>query len=79
MKHAYAERGFVAGDLSLFLQASGLYRAADANGDEQVVPDHDSPQARPVVSLNELYLSQDLVPELNLLVGTEVLKKLEAK
>jgi len=69
LKHAYAERGFVSADLSLFAQAAGIFRTLDENGNEVVVADHPVPASTPLVSLSEMYLSQDVRPELNLLLG----------
>ncbi len=69
VKHGYAERGFVSGDLSLFARFAGSFVTADAEGNRVPVPDHDVPALRPLVSLNELYLSQEVRPELNLLAG----------
>jgi hypothetical protein len=69
VKHSYAETGFVSGDLSLFARVAGSFRTADAEGNRVVVPDHDVPALRPLASINELYLSHDLAPELSLLAG----------
>ena len=69
LKHSFAERAFVYGDLSLFLRAAGNFRSLGPDGQEQVEPAHDVPAHRPLTSLNELYVSVDVVPELNLLAG----------
>ncbi len=69
VRQSYTERSFVSGDLSLFLHAGGTYRSRNADGEEVVVGDHDSPFTRPSVSLNELYVNHEVRPELNLLAG----------
>jgi hypothetical protein len=68
-RQEYRPGGFVAGDLSLFLQASGRYRGLDAGGREVAVEERESSAARPLVSLNELYVSHEVVPQLHLLAG----------
>lgn len=69
LKHSYAERGFVSADLSLFAQAAGIFRTLDESGSEVGVPGHPVPSNTPLVSLSELYVSHDVRPELNLLLG----------
>ncbi|MFL5322463.1 MAG: hypothetical protein ACJ790_22580 [Myxococcaceae bacterium] len=69
LKHRYAEKGFVYGDVSLFGQFAGNYRSVDADGHVIVVPDHHVPANDPLVSLSELYVSHDLKDEWNFLVG----------
>src|SRR3954470_12371418 len=69
LKHRYAEKGFVYGDVSLFGQFAGNYRSVDADGNVIVVPDHHVPANDPLVSLSELYVSHDFGDELNVLVG----------
>ena len=59
-RHAYREGGFVSADLSLFLQSAGRYRGLETGGHEV---------AAPFVSLNELYVSHQVLPQLQLLVG----------
>ena len=69
VRHAYRERGFVYGDLSLLTQAAADFRGVDLEGVEVAVESHDVRLLHPVVSLNELYLSHEVRPELNLLAG----------
>jgi hypothetical protein len=68
-RHEYRPGGFVAADLSFFLQAAWRYRGLDAEGQEVAVPVRESSAARPFVSLSELYLSHEVVPALHLLAG----------
>ncbi len=68
-RHEYRPGGFVLADLSLFLSAAGRYRGLDAGGSEVSVPESDASAARPLVSLNELYVSHEVVPQLHLLAG----------
>lgn len=68
-KHAYAERGFFQGDLSIFYQWTGNYRALNAQGQEVILPARDREETRPRVSVNELYWNQEVRPELALLLG----------
>jgi hypothetical protein len=65
----YRPGGVVASDLSLFLQAAGRYRGLDANNQEVSVPVTEDSAASPLVSLNELYVSHEVVPAFNLLAG----------
>jgi hypothetical protein len=65
----YRPGGFVAADLSLFLQGAWRYRGLDAEGHEVSVPAREATAARPFVSLSELYLSHEVVPALHLLAG----------
>ncbi|MFZ5467818.1 MAG: hypothetical protein ACOZIN_00155 [Myxococcota bacterium] len=69
VRHAYVERGFFYGDLSLLLQVAGSYRGLDAQGAEVGLPDRDLAQNHPVVSLNELYASHEVRPALHVLLG----------
>lgn len=62
-------RSYLYGDVSLVGSFAGNYRGADADGKEVVVADHNSSMAQPLVSINELYLLHEFVPELNVLVG----------
>ncbi|HEX8819515.1 MAG TPA: hypothetical protein VF794_06285 [Archangium sp.] len=68
-RQEYRPGGFVAADLSLFLQAAGRYRGLDADGREVSVQAREASAARPLVSLNELYVSHEVVPQLHLLAG----------
>jgi hypothetical protein len=68
-RQEYRPGGFLSADLSLFLQASGRYRGLDSNGHERSVPEAEASAARPLVSLNELYVSHEVVPQLHLLAG----------
>ncbi len=68
-RQEYRPGGFVAGDLSLVLQATGRYRGLDANGNEVSIPKTSTSAASPVVSLNELYVSHEVRPQLHLLAG----------
>jgi hypothetical protein len=65
----YRPGGFVAADLSLFLQGAWRYRGLDEEGHEVSVPAREATAARPFVSLSELYLSHEVVPALHLLAG----------
>jgi hypothetical protein len=62
-------RSYLYSDVSLVGNASGQYRAMDANGHEARLADRNSPQAQPVVSLNEVYVFHEFYPSLNLLLG----------
>ncbi|HZI03492.1 MAG TPA: hypothetical protein VEZ71_05690, partial [Archangium sp.] len=68
-RQEYRPGGFIAGDLSLFVQAAGRYRGLDAEGREVSIAPQEVSAARPLVSLNELYLSHEVVPQLHLLAG----------
>jgi hypothetical protein len=69
VRQPFLERALVYGDVSLFGQVAWDYRGVDAEGREVKLPDRDLPGARPLVSVNEIYLSYEVRPELNLLVG----------
>ena len=68
-RHAYRPGGFVSADLSLFLLTGGRYRGLDAGGREVALEERAAGAARPLVSLNELYVSHEVLPQLHLLVG----------
>jgi hypothetical protein len=68
-RQEYRPGGFVTADLSLFVQASGRYRGLDADGNEISMAEQETSAARPLVSLNELYVSHEVVPRLHLLAG----------
>jgi hypothetical protein len=59
---------FAYSDLSLVANRSGAYHAF-RDGHDVLLDDHATAAASPVVSLNELYASHELWPELNVLVG----------
>lgn len=69
LKVSFRERSFVYGDISLIAQAAGNFRGVDKNDLEYIIPDHDVPANRPLVSLNELYALHEFFPELNLMLG----------
>lgn len=69
LRQPYLPGGYVYGDLSAFLQAGGTYRTLGADGEEAVVGDHETAATRPFFSLNELFLTHEFVPELNVLFG----------
>ncbi|MHB8878720.1 MAG: hypothetical protein ACYC8T_33895 [Myxococcaceae bacterium] len=69
VKQPFLERSFAYGDLSLLTQFAGGYVGLDADGNEVSLSDHDVKTLHPVVSLNELYLSHEVRPWLNLLAG----------
>jgi len=60
---------FLSSDVSLIASFGGFYRGQDADGREVALDDKSSPQVQPIVSLNELYVFHEFLPELNLLVG----------
>jgi len=68
-RQEYRPGGFVTADLSLFLQAAGRYRGLNAEGREVSIAQQEASAARPLVSLNELYVSHEVVPQLHLLAG----------
>ncbi|PTL82192.1 hypothetical protein [Vitiosangium sp. GDMCC 1.1324] len=68
-RQEYRPGGFISADLSLFLLASGRYRGLDADGNEVAVSEKEASAAKPLMSLNELYISHEVVPQLHLLVG----------
>jgi hypothetical protein len=69
LKQNYLPRGFLYGDLSLLTQMAGLYAGLDASGNETALEEHDVKLTHPVVALNELYLSHEVRPWLNLRLG----------
>ena len=69
IRQHYLERAFVYGDVSLFGQVAWDYRGVDAQGREVRLAERDPAAARPLVSVNEIYLSHEFLPELNVLVG----------
>lgn len=70
LKVSFLERSFVYGDLSLIAQMAGNFKGTDPKtGKETVVALHDVPANRPLVSLNELYVLVEPLPQLNLLLG----------
>jgi hypothetical protein len=69
VKQGYAERGFVYGDVSLLTQVTSGFRGLSDTGEEIQLADHDVKSLHPLVSLNELYVSHEVRPELSLLLG----------
>ncbi len=69
VKVSVRPRTYVYSDVSLVANAAGSYRSADKDGNELVLPDRNAAAAQPTVSINELYLLHELVPELNVLLG----------
>jgi hypothetical protein len=63
------ERSYLYSDVSLVANLGTHYRSRDASGAEVLLDDRNSPQAQPVVSLNELYAFHEFAPALNVLVG----------
>lgn len=68
-RHPLAERSLVSGDLSLIGQLAGDFRGLDAQGANVALPPRDVLATHPLVSLNELYLSLEALPELTFLLG----------
>ncbi|HVG57975.1 MAG TPA: hypothetical protein VNA24_05430 [Hyalangium sp.] len=68
-RHEYRPGGFVAADLSFFLQGAWRYRGLDAEGQEVAAPVREVSAARPFISFSELYVSHEVVPALHLLAG----------
>ncbi len=69
MKIEYGERSLAYADASFIFQAAGNYRTVDSTGNEVDARPKDVASARPLVSLNELYVLQEFFPALNLLIG----------
>jgi hypothetical protein len=69
LKQTYAERGFLYGDVSMLTQVTSGFRGLNDEGEAAYLPDHDVKSLHPLASLNELYVSHDVRPELNLLLG----------
>lgn len=69
LKVSFLERSFTYADLSLIAQMAGNFKATDNDGNEIIVQPHDVPANRPVVSLNELYVLIEPLPQLNLMLG----------
>ncbi|MET0404207.1 MAG: hypothetical protein ABW123_17475, partial [Cystobacter sp.] len=55
--HSYIQGGFVSADLSLFMQSAGRYRGLNGEGREVSLGELETGSARPLLSLNELYVS----------------------
>jgi hypothetical protein len=68
VKVSFQPHTFAYSDLSLVANRSGVYHAF-RDGRDVLLDDHPTAAASPVVSLNELYASHELRPEVNLLVG----------
>ncbi len=60
---------YFSSDVSLVASWGGFYRGVDEQGHEVALADKASPQVQPLVSINELFVFHEFVPELNLLVG----------
>jgi len=60
---------FFSSDVSLIASYGGFYRGVDGEGREVALADKASPQVQPIVSINELFVSHEFIPELNVLVG----------
>jgi hypothetical protein len=63
------ERTYLSSDVSLIGNVSGEYHGRDANGADVRLDDHNSAQGLPVVSINELFLFHEFVPQLNVVLG----------
>lgn len=66
LKVKVRERSYLSSDVSLVANIAGQYHGRDASGQDVQVANQ---PAVPVVSLNELYLFHDFVPQLNVVVG----------
>jgi hypothetical protein len=69
LKVTYHPHGFVYADVSALEQLGFDYRSADQDGFEQSTFMKDAAAARPLLSLNELYLLQEVTPWFNVMVG----------
>lgn len=47
----------------------GFYRGVDGEGREVALADKTSPQVQPIININELFISHEFIPELNVLIG----------
>jgi hypothetical protein len=63
------ERTYLSSDVSLVGNISGEYHSRDLSGADVRLDDHNSSQALPVVSLNELFFFHEFAPQFNVLVG----------
>lgn len=69
VKVSWQPRSYLSSDVSLIASAGGFYRGVDGAGREVALADKASPQVQPIVSINELFVSHEFLPELNVLVG----------
>ncbi len=70
VKVKWRERSYLSSDVSLIGNVSGEYHGRDATTQADVrLDDHNSAQALPVVSINELYLFHEFIPQLNVVLG----------
>ncbi|MBE2249387.1 MAG: hypothetical protein IAE78_07535 [Myxococcus sp.] len=69
VKVSVRPRSYLSTDISLVGSWGGFYRGVDADGREVALADKASPQVQPLVSINELFVSHEFLPELNLLIG----------
>lgn len=69
LKAGVRPHSFMYADVSLVGSWGGFFHGADASGADIELADHPSSALSPLVSINELYVLHELVPEVNLLVG----------
>jgi hypothetical protein len=69
LKVKVRERSYLSLDVSLLGTLAGEYHGRDATGQDVRLADHRTSAGEPAVSINELYLFHDVVPQLNLVLG----------
>lgn len=69
VKVSVREHSYLSSDVSLIANFGGFFRGLDATGAEVALDDRNSPQVQPIVSINELFISHEFLPELNVLIG----------
>lgn len=69
VKVSVRPHSYLSTDVSLVASWGGFYRGVDSAGREVALADKASPQVQPLVSINELFVSHEFLPELNVLVG----------
>lgn len=69
VKVSVRPHSYLSTDVSLIASYGGFFRGVDAEGREVALADKSSPQVQPIVSINELFISHEFLPELNLLIG----------
>lgn len=69
LKVSVRPHSYLSSDVSVVANWGGFYRGVDGTGHEVALADKTSPQVQPVININELFISHEFVPELNLLIG----------
>jgi hypothetical protein len=69
LKVKVKDRSYLSLDVSLLGDVAGEYHGQGSHGQDVRLADHQTTAAQPLVSINELYLFHDFLPQLNVVLG----------